>query len=118
MFEKYNEKARRALFFARYEASKLGSRVIESEHILLGIRRSVGRFELIQVDGGIGFALAQEIHRGIADNREHPDPGIAAAEAIEGMLEDGLIVISDVEMVRLVRRQQTTEVPDAAGSGR
>src|SRR5678816_1866466 len=37
MFEKYNEKARRALFFARYEASKLGSRVIETEHILLGI---------------------------------------------------------------------------------
>ncbi len=39
MFEKYNEKARRALFFARYEASKLGSRVIESEHILLGVLR-------------------------------------------------------------------------------
>jgi len=39
MFEKYNEKARRALFFARYEASKLGSRVIETEHILLGVLR-------------------------------------------------------------------------------
>src|SRR6266700_315307 len=39
MFEKYNEKARRALFFARYEASKLGSKVIESEHLLLGILR-------------------------------------------------------------------------------
>jgi len=39
MFERYNEKARRALFFARYEASKLGSRVIESEHVLLGILR-------------------------------------------------------------------------------
>ena len=39
MFEKYNEKARRALFFARYEASKLGSRVIETEHILLGLLR-------------------------------------------------------------------------------
>ncbi len=39
MFERYNEKARRALFFARYEASKLGSRVIESEHILLGVLR-------------------------------------------------------------------------------
>ncbi len=39
MFEKYNEKARRALFFARYEASKLGSKVIESEHVLLGILR-------------------------------------------------------------------------------
>ena len=54
MFEKYNEKARRALFFARYEASKLGSRVIESEHILLGILRegeeSVGElFQRFQV---------------------------------------------------------------------
>src|SRR5450756_1720980 len=39
MFAKYNEKARRALFFARYEASKLGSKVIESEHILLGVLR-------------------------------------------------------------------------------
>jgi len=39
MFEKYSERARRALFFARYEASKLGSRVIESEHLLLGILR-------------------------------------------------------------------------------
>ena len=39
MFEKYNEKARRALFFARYEASKMGSRVIEAEHVLLGILR-------------------------------------------------------------------------------
>ncbi|MEM9593876.1 MAG: ATP-dependent Clp protease ATP-binding subunit [Acidobacteriota bacterium] len=39
MFEKYSEKARRALFFARYEASKLGSRVIEAEHVLLGILR-------------------------------------------------------------------------------
>ncbi len=39
MFEKYNEKARRALFFSRYEASKRGSRIIESEHILLGLLR-------------------------------------------------------------------------------
>jgi Clp amino terminal domain, pathogenicity island component len=39
MFETYNEKARRAMFFARYEASKLDSRAIESEHLLLGILR-------------------------------------------------------------------------------
>ena len=39
MFERYTEKARRVIFFARYEASKLGSRVIESEHILLGVLR-------------------------------------------------------------------------------
>ncbi|MEM8961760.1 MAG: ATP-dependent Clp protease ATP-binding subunit [Acidobacteriota bacterium] len=50
MFEKYNEKARRALFFARYEASKLGSRVIESEHVLLGILRE-GEETVVQLLG-------------------------------------------------------------------
>ncbi len=39
MFEKYTEKARRVIFFARYEASQLGSRMIETEHILLGLLR-------------------------------------------------------------------------------
>jgi PII-like signaling protein len=41
-----------------------------------------------------------------------------AAEAIEGMLEDGLIVISDAEIVRLVRSQQPSEATDATGSTR
>ncbi|HLI85325.1 MAG TPA: DUF190 domain-containing protein [Bryobacteraceae bacterium] len=36
----------------------------------------------------------------------------AAAAAIEGMLDDGLIVISDAEIVRLVRRQPGLESPD------
>jgi ketosteroid isomerase-like protein len=39
MFERYNEKARRAIFFARYEASNYGSRYIETEHLLLGLLR-------------------------------------------------------------------------------
>ncbi len=39
MFEKYTEKARRVIFFSRYEASQLGSRSIETEHILLGLLR-------------------------------------------------------------------------------
>ncbi|MGI8784178.1 MAG: ATP-dependent Clp protease ATP-binding subunit [Acidobacteriota bacterium] len=39
MFEKYTEKARRVVFFARYEASQFGSRYIETEHILLGLIR-------------------------------------------------------------------------------
>jgi len=37
MFERYTERARRVLFFARYEASHLGGSIIESEHLLLGI---------------------------------------------------------------------------------
>ena len=39
MFERYTERARRVLFFARYEASQLGSISIESEHLLLGLVR-------------------------------------------------------------------------------
>jgi ATP-dependent Clp protease ATP-binding subunit ClpC len=39
MFERYTESARRALFFARYEATRLGSRTIETEHVLLGLTR-------------------------------------------------------------------------------
>jgi PII-like signaling protein len=37
-----------------------------------------------------------------------------AAEAIEGMLEDGLIVVSDADIVRLVRSHKVAEAPDAA----
>lgn len=39
MFEKYTEKARRTIFFGRYESSQCGSRAIEPEHILLGLLR-------------------------------------------------------------------------------
>jgi ATP-dependent Clp protease ATP-binding subunit ClpC len=39
MFERYTEKARRVIFFARYEASQFGASQIEAEHILLGLMR-------------------------------------------------------------------------------
>ena len=39
MFERYTERARRVLFFARYEASQIGTPSIEPAHILLGILR-------------------------------------------------------------------------------
>jgi len=39
MFERYTEKARRTIFFARYEASQFGSPFIETEHFLLGLLR-------------------------------------------------------------------------------
>jgi hypothetical protein len=39
MFERYTEKARRTIFFARYEASQFGSPYIESEHLLRGLLR-------------------------------------------------------------------------------
>jgi|CZKK01.1.fsa_nt_gi hypothetical protein len=39
MFERYTEKARRVIFFGRYEASQYGSPFIEAEHLLLGLIR-------------------------------------------------------------------------------
>ncbi len=39
MFERYTEKARRVIFFARYEACQFGSPYIETEHLLLGLLR-------------------------------------------------------------------------------
>jgi ATP-dependent Clp protease ATP-binding subunit ClpC len=39
MFERYTQKARRVIFFARYEASHYGSPQIETEHLLLGLLR-------------------------------------------------------------------------------
>jgi ATP-dependent Clp protease ATP-binding subunit ClpC len=37
LFERYTEKARRTIFFARSEASNFGSPSIEPEHLLLGL---------------------------------------------------------------------------------
>ena len=45
---------------------------------------------------------------------DSPEKIAAAAEAIESMLEDGLIVISEAEIVRLVRSDNLTEEIDAA----
>jgi len=39
VFERYTERARRVVFFARYEASQFGSTTIETEHLLLGLIR-------------------------------------------------------------------------------
>ena len=45
MFERYTEKARRVIFFARYEASQYGSSYIDTEHLLLGLLREDKRLQ-------------------------------------------------------------------------
>ncbi len=41
-----------------------------------------------------------------------------AVEIVEGMLQDGLIVISDVDVIRLVHPSSTLEVIDAGSADR
>ena len=58
MFERYTERARRVLFFARYEATQLGSTSIETEHLLLGlIRRQKHGFATIGLESITLLAL-------------------------------------------------------------
>ncbi len=47
---------------------------------------------------------------------DSPAKIVEATEAIEAMLEDGLIVTSEVEMVRLVRSKALTEASDVSGT--
>jgi ATP-dependent Clp protease ATP-binding subunit ClpC len=39
MFDRYTEDSRKVIFFARYEASRLGSPVLETGHLWLGLLR-------------------------------------------------------------------------------
>jgi ATP-dependent Clp protease ATP-binding subunit ClpC len=56
MFERLTAQARRVLFFARYEASELGSIVIDTEHLLLGlIRECKGPTNRLFADAGIAL---------------------------------------------------------------
>ena len=56
MFERYNESARRVLFFSRCEAAERGVMSIEAEHFLLGLVRE-GRgvvARLFESSGAVG----------------------------------------------------------------
>jgi ATP-dependent Clp protease ATP-binding subunit ClpA len=48
MFERYTKRARRTLFFARYEAGRLGGTSIDTEHLLLAVLRE-GRGTLSRI---------------------------------------------------------------------
>ena len=60
MFERYTERARRVIFFARYEASQLGSGAIETEHLLLGLIRE-GKVALVDDIGELRARLTRRL---------------------------------------------------------
>src|SRR5437879_3240905 len=67
MFERYTERARRVIFFARFEASQYGSPSVDSEHILLGLLREdpalMSRFHL-DLAPEIRDEIDKVVHRG------------------------------------------------------
>ena len=73
MFERYTEKAQRAIFFARSEASMFGSWEIGTEHLLLGMLREDGAL--------IGRILGSRIEsiRKIIESRTMVREGVPAS---------------------------------------
>ncbi len=63
MFERFTDQARRALFFGRVEASRLGGISIETEHLLLGlVRESKGVISRMFEQCGVsGEAIRQDL---------------------------------------------------------
>jgi ATP-dependent Clp protease ATP-binding subunit ClpC len=91
MFERYTERARRALFFARYEASQLGGRSIETEHMLLGlIREGKGITSRLFVRAHISLAdIRQEVERrAVPQERTPVSAEIPFSAEMHGALQD------------------------------
>ena len=73
MFERYTERARRVLFFARYEANELGSLSIGTEHLLLGlIREGKGLTSRLFARSRLSFESVRQEIEGRATGREAP----------------------------------------------
>lgn len=92
MFERYTEKARRVIFFARYEASQYGSSYIETEHLLLGLLRGdqvLTRTFLGQ--SNIQVEIRAEIERHIT-RRERIPTSVAASDDSPAPHDDLYIV--------------------------
>src|SRR4051812_17313915 len=83
MFERSTERARRVLFFARYEASELGSLSIDTEHVLLPDSWSrAGRWTWRWWSSGAEWASPQPNRRPREPDREqrkHDRPDVRPA---------------------------------------
>lgn len=88
MFERYTEKARRVIFFARYEASQFLSPSVEIDHLLLGLlREGIPRIDLFMPLAPSQGTLRVQIEE-YADVREKVavSPGLPFSEECERAL--------------------------------
>jgi len=72
MFERYTEQAKRAIFFARYEASQDGSAWIEPEHLLLGVLRANSWMFKYLIDQSKFPAWKEEIQKAVSKPSQTP----------------------------------------------
>ena len=74
MFDRFTEQARQVIFFARYEASSLGSESIETEHLLLGVVRQ-DKLLALRLPSGAGEAIRSTIEQSLP----RPKPPISTS---------------------------------------
>ena len=95
MFERFTERARRCIYFARQSASEYGSQTIETEHLLLGLLWEdadvIGRFLNMGVEpynfvSALNCILAQRLVRLICDScrtEVHYPPEVLEASGLD-----------------------------------
>jgi len=87
MFERYTDKARRVLFFARYEANQYTAKVITGEHLLLGLLREGEQISMLILEK-LGV-----------DNRE-----LKSRLLSSGSLEKSMLASSEIPLSEEVKR--------------
>jgi ATP-dependent Clp protease ATP-binding subunit ClpC len=115
VFEAFDEPARRVVFFARYEASRLGSPSIQPEHLLLGILREGRKVAVHLRDRGFDLDLLRKQIEEAVTRAEPVSTAVDipltsdAKEALEIALEEGranpLLVVGVEELLIGVFRE-------------
>ena len=106
MFREWTQGARRAMFFARYEASVLGSPYVEPEHLLLGVIREdkelTSRF--------IGpSATAEAIRKEITDREAPAEEELTSVDLPLSKAAKAVIARAKQERVRLQSANLSTQ---------
>jgi ATP-dependent Clp protease ATP-binding subunit ClpC len=106
MFERYTERARRVIFWARYMASRLESPEIEPEHLLLGLLRE----DMSLASRFLGSPWAVEaVWKEVERNKEH----IKRSGAVDLPLSDSakrVLAFATKEVDRLSKKRVGSEV--------
>jgi ketosteroid isomerase-like protein len=105
MFVRYTEKARRAVFFARYEASQYGNPYIETEHLLLGLCREDNTVRGILKDAGMYSEIRAEIEQRI----RRSDPFTTSVEVPLSADSKKVLLFAAEEADRLGQRHVGTQ---------
>jgi uncharacterized protein (TIGR02246 family) len=102
MFERYTEKARQVIFFARYEASQYGSHYIDTEHLLLGLMRV--DFPLMSSMIGSGIS-ADTVRQEVEKQMQRGERFSTAVEVPLSVESTRVLTYAAEEAERLAQRQ-------------